>query len=67
MHTNSILVQEKFGFRKGASTENAAYKLTANIVKPINKKMHVVGIFCDLGKASDCIVSRISLIFRNNH
>jgi hypothetical protein len=28
LQTNNILVPEQFGFRKGISTENAAFKLT---------------------------------------
>jgi hypothetical protein len=47
MHTNNILVPEQFGFRKCLSTENAAFKLTDNVLKAINQKMHVGGIFCD--------------------
>jgi hypothetical protein len=45
MHTNNILVPEQFGFRKGLSTEYAAFKLTDNKLKDINKKLHVAGIF----------------------
>jgi hypothetical protein len=45
MHTNNIIVQEEFGFRQQSSTENAAFKLTDNVLKSINKKMHVGGIF----------------------
>jgi hypothetical protein len=33
MHINNILVPEQFGFRKGTSTENAAFKLTDNVLK----------------------------------
>jgi hypothetical protein len=68
LHTNSIPVPEKFGFRKDACTENAAAKLTASTVKATNqKKMHVLGIFCALGKPTDCIVPRTSLKFRKIH
>jgi hypothetical protein len=34
----NILVQEKFGFRKGISTEVVAFKLTDKVLKSINKK-----------------------------
>jgi hypothetical protein len=54
MHTNSILVPEQFGFRKSISTGDAALTLTDNVLKSINQKMHVGGIFCDLAKAYDC-------------
>jgi hypothetical protein len=40
-HTNNILVPEQFGFRKGISTEMAAFKLTDSVFKYINQKMHV--------------------------
>jgi hypothetical protein len=53
--TNNILVPERFGFRKGISIENAAFKLTVRILKSLNQKMHVGGIFCDLAKAFDCV------------
>jgi hypothetical protein len=53
MRCNNILVREQFGFRKGISTEDATYKLTDNVLKSINKKMYVGGIFCDLAKAFD--------------
>jgi hypothetical protein len=33
MQTNNILVPEQFGFRKGMSTEDAAFKLTDNVLK----------------------------------
>jgi hypothetical protein len=36
--TNIILVPEQFGFRKDMSTEDAAFKLTYNVLKPTNKK-----------------------------
>jgi len=54
LHTNNILVTEQYGFRKGISTENPAFRLTGSIFKSINKKMHSGGIFCDLAKAFDC-------------
>jgi hypothetical protein len=54
MHTNNILVTEQFGFRLGISTDNAAFKATNTLLKSMNQKMHVGGIFCDLAKDTDC-------------
>jgi hypothetical protein len=51
----NTLVPEKSGFRKGISTKNVAFKLTDCILKSLNQKMHVGGIFCDLAKAFDCV------------
>jgi hypothetical protein len=51
LQTNNTLIPEQFGFRKGTCTQNAAFKLTVNVLKSINQKMHVGGIFCDLAKA----------------
>jgi hypothetical protein len=49
------LVPEQFGFRKGVSTEDAAFKLTDNVLKSVDQKMNVGGIFCDLAKALDYV------------
>jgi hypothetical protein len=48
LYTKNILVSEQYGFRKGISIENAAFKLTDSAFQYINKKMQVDGIFCDL-------------------
>jgi hypothetical protein len=45
LQTSNILVPEQFGFRKGISTENAAVKLTESVLKSINLKIRVGGIF----------------------
>jgi hypothetical protein len=49
------MISEQFGFRKGISTENAIFGLTDRVLKSLNQKMHVGGIFCDLAKAFDCV------------
>jgi hypothetical protein len=38
LEANDILVPEQFGFRKGISTENAAFKLRDCIVKSLKSK-----------------------------
>jgi hypothetical protein len=55
MHCNNILVPEQYGFRKGISTEDSAFKLTDSVLKYIDQKKHVGGIFYDLAKAFDCV------------
>jgi hypothetical protein len=38
LQTNNILVPKQFGFRKGMSTEVAAFKLADSVSKAINKR-----------------------------
>jgi hypothetical protein len=57
LQTNNILVPEQFGFRKGISTENAAFNPTDSALKAINKKMNVG----DLAKAFDSVNYEILL------
>jgi hypothetical protein len=49
------LISKQYGFRKGISTEDAAFRLTDSVLKSIDQKKHVGGIFCHLAKAFDCI------------
>jgi hypothetical protein len=55
LQINNILVGEQYGFRRGLSTEYAAYSLTNSILTGWNNKFHVGGVFCDLTKAFDCV------------
>ena len=43
--TNNILVPEQYAFKKGMSSEDAAFRLTDSILKSLNQKLHVGGIF----------------------
>ena len=52
---NNILVMEQYGFRKDRSTELAPYTLSNGILQAWNNKLQVIGIFCDLTKALDCV------------
>jgi len=51
----NILSTEQYGFRIGLKTDNAIYKLTTEILNPMNNKVLVGRIFCDLQKAFDCV------------
>jgi len=44
LHTNNILVTEQYGFRKGASTDIPALRLTDSVFKSTNQKMNFEGI-----------------------
>jgi hypothetical protein len=55
MISNNILAKEQFGFRNNTSIEKAIYQLTNNILKALDNKYLVGGIFCDLTKAFDCV------------
>jgi len=50
LHTNNILVTEQYSFRKGISTEDAAFRLTFIVFKSSKQNMYVERIFCDLAK-----------------
>jgi len=52
---NNILTKEQYGFRKDGPTEQAAYTLINGILQAWNSKSQIVGIFCDLAKAFDCV------------
>jgi hypothetical protein len=63
LQTNNTLVPEQFGLRKEISYKNAAFMLTDSVLKSINQKMHVGGIFCDLENAFDCVNHEITFFF----
>ena len=52
---NLILDNNQYGFRPNSSTEKASFKLIEEILKAMNNRQFVGGIFCDLHKAFDCI------------
>jgi exonuclease III len=61
IEVNNILATEQFGFRSCSSTEKASYRLMDEILKSLNNKLMVGGIFCDLQKAFDCVNHNILL------
>ena len=52
---NNILANEHYVFRNNSSTKVASYNLINNILKVLNNKMWVGGIFCDLTEAFDYV------------
>ena len=51
----NILAKEQYRFRNNLSTEKTIYHLTNNILRALDRKMWVAGIFCDLIKAFDYV------------
>ena len=62
LQVNNTLVAEKYGFRKGLSTENAACTLIESMVKAWNGKLNVGRIFRDLSKAFNYVNHEISIM-----
>jgi hypothetical protein len=50
---NNILDNNQYGLRSNSSTEKASFIFVDEILKTINNKHYVGGIFCDLHKAFD--------------
>lgn len=53
--SQSILNEQQCGFIKGKSTKDAGLKLQSYILKAWDDKCDVIGVFCDLSKAFDCV------------
>jgi hypothetical protein len=49
--TNNILVKEQYRFNINCSTEAASYNVIYEILKAMNNRLAVRGIFCGLEKA----------------
>ena len=55
MTSMNVIYENQFGFRKNHSTSHAINYSIDKILKEIEKKRHVIGIFIDLSKAFDTI------------
>jgi hypothetical protein len=53
--TNNILVNKNMALEAIHQQRKATYKLLNEILKALNNKILVEGIFCDLKKAFDCV------------
>ena len=61
LEKNNILYNNQYGLRSGYSTDTALIYVTENILKALNEKRHVAGVFMDLAKAYDTINHKLLL------
>jgi hypothetical protein len=59
---NQILHKNQFGFSKGKNTTDAGIALLKHILDAWEGKQDVIGVFCDLSKAFDCVDHRTLLM-----
>lgn len=52
---NKIIAKNQYGFRKNMSTEDAVLELNERVVRLLDNKAKVIGIFLDLAKAFDTV------------
>ena len=57
--TNSILVNEQYGFRTRYPNEQASFSLKNNILTAMNNNLKIGGIFCNFQKAFDYVNHKI--------
>jgi hypothetical protein len=51
LNDNNILSKHQFGLKQKQGTENANFGLISGIPDPLNKKIQVCGLCCDLYKS----------------
>jgi len=54
-HIYNILVKEQYGFKIKSFTKAASYNAINEILKALNNRLSVGGIFYDLEKVFDCV------------
>jgi hypothetical protein len=53
--SNNILAKEQYGFRNSSSTKAASCDVINEILKAMNNRLSVGGIFCDFEKVFYCV------------
>jgi hypothetical protein len=61
VQVNNIIAPEQYGFRKDRNTEMVTYTVTNHILKTLDEHSQILGTFCDLTKAFDCVINDILL------
>jgi hypothetical protein len=61
VESNNLITPSQFGFRKDHSTIHPLIHFVNNVSTALNKKHHVIAIFCDLRKAFDTVDHKILL------
>lgn len=62
LEKHEILSNNQNGFRKGRSTSSTIHNCIQKITDALDKKDHLLGVFCDLSKAFDCVDHTILLM-----
>jgi Reverse transcriptase (RNA-dependent DNA polymerase) len=66
LDSNNLISDSQYGFRKGHSTLHPMLHFMNKITNSLEKREHVIAIFCDLRKAFDCCNHKILLQKHNN-
>ena len=66
MNKFNLLFKDQYGFRKGYSTDLAIIRITNYILKALDDRNHVIGVYMDLAKAFDTLNHNV-LIAKLDH
>lgn len=62
LHSDDVLTEDQFGFRKNLLTEKVLFTFTNEILCALSNRTHEGGISCGLPKAFDCVNHELSLM-----